>query len=416
MEVNLDLSEKQLEIDATVANRSRNVFILSNQKTSIIVVLLVVAALFYVLKSNVDDTALYIWTSVCVLGYVLRYGLCSAFVNSDDHEKSEKKWQAWFTSIVIVSGLVWGSAAFFVFPESKTHQFFLVLVVLILSAGTIVTHSAYKLAAEAFAFACIFPFIVKFLLVGEKGLSEIAIILTLFLFLMISYGIRLRKIVNKIFFLSYENSKLIFDLQASNSELVEKNELLSETQNQLRQVNEELQKLATTDGLTGLINRRRFEALSKVKWSRCAETFKPLSLLIIDIDRFKSYNDFYGQRKGDACLISIGDMLKEIPEISRPSDSLARYSGGELAVLLFDADEEYAKSAAELIKREVESLRISRAELPNEPSLWLSVSIGVATESDFHERSSEDLFNAADAALHRAKKAGGNQVVLAGSY
>ena len=411
LEVSLDPTQQQLEIDESIANRSRNIFILANQKTSIVMVLFVVAALFFVLKSSVDPIALYSWTAVCVLTYMLRYALCVSFNNSSDDDKAEVKWERWFTAIVGATGCVWGASAFLIFPEgAMNHQLFLVLVIVILSAGAIVTHSVYKAASVAFAVASVSPIILKFLLFSEDGLSEIGVILTLFLILMVYYSAQLRKIGNKLFFLSYENNKLILDLKSSNAELVEKNELLSHTQQALREVNDELQKLATTDALTGLTNRRRFEALTKVKWARCAESKSPLSLMIINIDRFKQYNDFYGQRKGDSCLISIGELLRNTPEINRPGDSLARYSGGELAVLLVDANESYAQAAAEEIRRGVEKLRLSRAELPNEISPWLSVSIGISTECEFRDRSCEDMFSLADDALHRAKKAGRNQV------
>ncbi len=412
LEVTLDPAQSQLELDASIANRARNNFVLANQKMSIVVVLLVVFALSYALKTNVHNEALYVWTTICISLYVFRYWVCHLFIRSEDEVKSETKWEHWFTLSVVASGLVWGSSAFFIFPEdSKNHQILLVLVIVILSAGTIVAHSIYKIASIGFATTSVVPLIAKYLMLHEEGGSETAFVLILFLCLMISYGIGLRKIANKIFFLSYENNKLIYELKSSNTELLDKNELLSKTQQALREVNDELQKLATTDALTGLTNRRRFEALTKVKWARCAETRSPLSLIIINIDRFKQYNDFYGQRKGDSCLINIGELLRNTPEMNRSGDSIARYSGDELAVLLVDADDAYALCAAEEVRKGVEKLRLSRAEMPNEMSPWLSVSIGVATETEFRDRSSEELFSLADDALHRAKRAGGNQVI-----
>jgi diguanylate cyclase (GGDEF)-like protein len=411
LEVNLDSNTVQVEMDASVVNRARNNFILSNQKSSILVVLPVILTLALGLRPHVDPLFLGIWTSVCILIYLARFWLCHTYEKSADDVRGESHWESRFTATVVTSGLIWGASAFVIFPESsKNHQILLVLVIVFLCAGTIVAHSAYKVASVGFALTSLVPFIAKFFVLNEEGLSETAFFLGFFLVVMITSGTKLRKTANKIFTLSYENNKLIYELKASNGELLEKNDLLSETQQALREVNDELQKLATTDALTGLTNRRRFEALTKVKWARCAENKTPISLLLINIDHFKQYNDFYGQRKGDSCLISIGELLRSIPEINRSGDALARYAGDELAVLLIDANASYAEHIAGLICEGVEKLRLSRAELPNEVSPWITVSVGFASEEAYRERSFEELFSSADEALHRAKRAGRNRI------
>ena len=411
MEVGLEPRQLKPDIDPSVVNRARNNFILNYQKANIWVVVVVIIIFTWVIKSVVPIEVLLPWAGTCCLTYFARYWVCHAFSKCPEEEKGDVKWERLFAITVIASGVVWGASAFLIFPEdSKNHQILLVLLIVFLSSGTIATYSAYKLASVGFTFACLLPFLAKFLLLEEEGLTETALFLVMYLVVMITSGKTLRRNANKIFLLSYENNKLIYDLQISNTKLTEKNTLLSETQAELREVNEELQKRATTDALTGLTNRRRFEALAKVKWSRCAEDRSPLSLMIINIDHFKQYNDFYGHRKGDSCLIGISEMLGRIPEINRSGDAIARYSGDEMAVLLVNADEKYAYIAAETIRKNVERLRISRAELPNEISPWLSVSVGIATEEEFRDRGLEELFLLADEALHKAKRGGRNRV------
>ena len=172
---------------------------------------------------------------------------------------------------------------------------------------------------------------------------------------------------------------------------------------------DQLRDLSIRDGLTGIYNRRHFDEVLLSEWKRSIRTQKPLSLLLIDVDCFKQLNDRYGHLEGDECLKKIAEQLSKI--LRRSSDTLARYGGEEFAAILPETTQENAQLIADAMRTSVEDLKIA-----NEGSRAASVatvSIGVCSENAMLSRPAEELLNAADAALYRAKKQGRNCVQLA---
>lgn len=169
---------------------------------------------------------------------------------------------------------------------------------------------------------------------------------------------------------------------------------------------DQLKELATTDGLTGLLNRRTFDAVLDGELSRTGRERQPLSLLMIDVDRFKAYNDRYGHPAGDKCLKLVATSLRDTT--LRSGDSLARYGGEEFVAILPNTDEDGAYVIAERLRRSLRDLA-----LPHEGSEKgvVTVSIGIASYSGtVVERSDAELLRRADQALYDAKAAGRDRV------
>ncbi|ROH93765.1 diguanylate cyclase [Stagnimonas aquatica] len=165
---------------------------------------------------------------------------------------------------------------------------------------------------------------------------------------------------------------------------------------------EHLRRLSLNDALTGVANRRAFEARLADEWRRAGRSGCPLALLLIDIDHFKAYNDTLGHPAGDACLRSVAARLNAA--MRRPEDLLARYGGEEFAVLLPATDTAGAMTFAQHLQ---DSLRKAALPHPASPSgALVSISIGAATTEQFLERSPSTLVAAADVALYEAKAAG----------
>jgi len=164
-----------------------------------------------------------------------------------------------------------------------------------------------------------------------------------------------------------------------------------------------LEELATTDALTGLRNRRRFDTAIAQEWRRAIRQSRPLAMLLIDADHFKIFNDTFGHQPGDLALTTIAGCIAG--SVNRAGDCAARYGGEEFAVLLPGASTEEALAVAEKIRRRVEAL-------PAEPAL-LTVSIGVASLTPIVTMEWSGLVEAADKALYAAKAAGRNQSVIA---
>ncbi|MHB1937856.1 MAG: GGDEF domain-containing protein [Acidobacteriaceae bacterium] len=170
-----------------------------------------------------------------------------------------------------------------------------------------------------------------------------------------------------------------------------------------------LRDLSIRDGLTGIYNRRHFDEVLLAEWKRSIRTEKPLSLLLIDVDCFKKLNDRYGHPEGDECLKKIAEQLLKI--LRRSSDTLARYGGEEFAAILPETNKESAQLIADAMRMSVEDLKI--ANEGSEAARVVTVSIGVCSEHAVLCRSTEELLNAADAALYRAKRHGRNCIQFA---
>jgi diguanylate cyclase (GGDEF)-like protein/PAS domain S-box-containing protein len=175
---------------------------------------------------------------------------------------------------------------------------------------------------------------------------------------------------------------------------------------------EQMERMATTDGLTGLANRRHFDDVADKEWRRCGREHQPLSVLLLDVDHFKLFNDHYGHLAGDRCLRVIASQLAA--DTRRPGDLAARYGGEEFLVLMPHTERTGALRVAECIRKLVLDLAIAHERSPT-PSV-VTVSIGVATawpDPEKGPKSVSTLLAAADTALYQAKSGGRNRVVIA---
>ncbi|HEX4321127.1 MAG TPA: diguanylate cyclase [Acidobacteriaceae bacterium] len=178
-------------------------------------------------------------------------------------------------------------------------------------------------------------------------------------------------------------------------------------QQQLTVAYQEADANAATDHVTGLANRRAFDQKLAQEWRRAVRDRAVLSLIMIDVDQFKLYNDYYGHLAGDACLRTIGEILGSAP--LRETDLAARYGGEEFAILLPRAGSEGAAMLAQRICQTVADRHIPH--LPYHPGI-VTLSMGVATIRPIDEWSESMLIEKADQALYCAKKEGRNQVKL----
>jgi diguanylate cyclase (GGDEF)-like protein len=169
---------------------------------------------------------------------------------------------------------------------------------------------------------------------------------------------------------------------------------------------EKLHLISTQDGLTGVPNRRHFDETLAREWRRASRSQHPLSLLMLDVDCFKAFNDTAGHQAGDDCLRDVARTLAA--SLQRAGDVLARYGGEEFAVLLPETDAAHAEHLAETLRRRIESLGIPH---PGSPTGTLTASIGASTVVPSADATGcEALLRAADAALYDAKRAGRNRV------
>ncbi|MYM66561.1 diguanylate cyclase [Pseudoduganella sp. FT55W] len=173
-----------------------------------------------------------------------------------------------------------------------------------------------------------------------------------------------------------------------------------------KQSEDALQRAAMVDPLTKIANRRHFDSFLEKEWQRAMRSGQPLSLVVLDVDHFKLYNDTLGHPAGDACLQQVAQAIAS--HALRPTDLAARYGGEEFVLLFAETDGDSAYLLAESIRAHIESLQIPHPR--STTSAWLTVSIGVATIHPHQLDNTESLFVAADRAMYVAKEGGRNQV------
>lgn len=183
---------------------------------------------------------------------------------------------------------------------------------------------------------------------------------------------------------------------------------LGETRDELTKANERLAQLASYDGLTGLANRRAFDETLERDFAESCRSGQPLSLVMIDVDHFKQYNDLHGHPQGDWCLQQVARTIESAAR--RPLDLVARYGGEEMVMVLPNTDAAGALIVAEMARATVEALQIPHS---TQPSRDVSISVGVASRTfENAVQNMQALVQRADEALYQAKTAGRNQVVV----
>ena len=177
---------------------------------------------------------------------------------------------------------------------------------------------------------------------------------------------------------------------------------------QLRGQAEALRAQSYVDGLTGIANRRHFDVALDRELRRAQRNGGQLSLLLMDIDSFKAYNDHFGHQQGDSCLTAVAEAFAAM--LQRPADLAARYGGEEFAAVLPDTSAEQAAQQAEAIRARVASLQLPHAPAATRPHVTLS--IGVASFHREHLADAASLLAAADRCLYQAKRNGRDRVEL----
>ncbi|HYC59126.1 MAG TPA: diguanylate cyclase [Thermoanaerobaculia bacterium] len=192
------------------------------------------------------------------------------------------------------------------------------------------------------------------------------------------------------------SAQLYAELQKVTAQLEQKTRALEDANAHLGRAIETLHRISTEDGLTQVANRRHFDDTLSLEWRRATRNGTPLSLLMLDLDYFKIFNDERGHQAGDEALRDVAQVLRD--SVHRAADVVARYGGEEFVVLLPETDATKARDVAEALRKKIEELGT------------ITASIGVATEVASRDNTPEALVKRADEALYEAKRGGRNRV------
>lgn len=179
-------------------------------------------------------------------------------------------------------------------------------------------------------------------------------------------------------------------------------------QSDLNELNENLEKLSSLDGLTGIPNRRLFDDIYEIEWKRAERNGTPLSVIMMDIDYFKLFNDTYGHAEGDKCLQKIASALSS--EAKRSMEIVARYGGEEFVAVLPGTDIKGGQFVAENMRSGVEDLNIPHLESKIANHVTISLGLAVSLSLVRGKDTPQDLLHRADNMLYKAKDQGRNRV------
>jgi len=343
--------------------------------------------LFFFLSLHLPEKYLFLllWLGLIISLSIARYIIGYNFKYHHQYSQSElTSWANKHVFFTVLLSTIWGLAGVVFFPHDYPHLMLLLMVLFSVLLAAIPTLAASRLAYVFQVLVTLVPVIIMLILNRQSG-YDLLFIATIIL------GITLLLASTFIY-------HLLFDLQ--------KNSIT-------------LQQLADTDQLTGLANRRHFDRKFKDEWRRAMRAKTPISLLIIDIDFFRLYNDVNGHQRGDDCLREISRSLASIT--NRPADFAARHGGEEFVVLLPTTKQTDAVMLAERLRRKIEALNI---DFPESEYGIVTVSVGVScceptwdTATSDKESESEQkvifpamLLTAADNALYVAKHQGKNKI------
>lgn len=209
--------------------------------------------------------------------------------------------------------------------------------------------------------------------------------------------------------ISWQSSLIFSGIIRDISERKQMEKELRDNQTRLEENNQLLQKLSTEDGLTLISNRRYFDEFLHNEWKRAAREKNSISLVMIDIDYFKTFNDIYGHQSGDECLKRVAQAIKGV--LHRPADIVSRYGGEEFVVVLPETEGAGALKISEEIRSEIEKLHIEHSG--NTASSYITASLGIETMVPNEGLGGEKfLIQRADQALYKAKNQGKNKVVV----
>jgi len=298
-------------------------------------------------------------------------------------------------------GLAWGLAFAYFSPQLDALQSnFMLLIIAGMGAGAFTSMSSSRLAFTCYSMPIFFPVVIT-LLNMESSFNITIALLSLVYLLVIYYAMgNSNEMVKASITLHFDNARLLKELSVTNDELARSNM-------ELQMAKEELLVVSRTDGLTETANRRYFDQQLSKEWQRCKRDKSPLTCLMIDIDHFKAYNDYYGHLNGDEALRQVAHSIQQ--QIRRPPDLLARYGGEEFVVLLPDTDSHGGEWIAERIQKALAAQEIEHAASKTAP--FLTLSIGIATATPCSEQTPEDLVSLADNRLYQAKHRGRNTII-----
>ncbi len=335
-----------------------------------------------------DHHGLLIWLLCAVAITLVRLAINVAFARRHPTDDEIVPWGRAYVAGTFAGGLVWGALALFFDPAwPAPYQVVLFVIYTGITAGAFNTNTPYFVAFPMFYLPPVGCLMFVMLQHAGEGYRALAALFVIYIVLMYLSALKFHNHMAQSLKVRFDNEQLA---------------------NKLARSNQMLTDLANLDELTKLDNRRSMDRFLDHEWVRHQRSAQPLSLLYIDIDYFKQYNDSYGHDAGDHCLVEVAHTLKS--NAQRMSDMAARFGGEEFAIILPETASDEAQHIAEQMRNDVKLLHIPHCR--SAAADHVTISVGVATMVPQPGDSEERLRIAADRALYQAKEEGRDRVCV----
>lgn len=359
-------------LDTTIAVQKLSLLYKQSRASAAMNVLLA-GLLLGILNGQLTPWVMFSWFTCMFLVAISRVVVSILFFKRQSASRNLKNWQHFYFSTLILIAMIWGfGTTIMLFQVSQLYQVVIYFFLMGMGGGFLVAHSVYRFHILTFMPLLLLPAIAFAFVEGDFVLRLLG--LTTFLFMLA--GMNATQILTK---------------------MLHQNFLLTQELNEARLAAE---RMANIDALTGLHNRRAFMTFAEQQINLCERLNKPVTLLLMDVDNFKSINDTYGHEVGDKALVFLANIMRDN---QRESDVTARLGGEEFVVLLANTDIQDSYHCAERLRKDISS----RALQLEDTSLTLTASIGIASNIYNVDR----LIDCADKAMYRAKNQGKNQVI-----
>lgn len=350
-------------------------YLLNDWLISALTILAAVIVVMTYLQESTNQQKVFLWSSFTFSLVVFRtiFGIC--FDRTNFTILNYEQWLRIHSVLLVLSGIAWGSMAFLLEPSMSNGQ--LVCAWMIISLIITGSSVAYSVILSQFYLILLPTLILVGVSIFYSEVSEHAQIVA------IVYAFA--------FFITLTAIKSSRERLETIKNFIE-----------IESLNTNLKELATRDPLTNLVNRRGFEYYFEKEWERLKRSAGVISLLIIDLDYFKKYNDHYGHDAGDKVLIRFANTLNKA--LHRPADMAVRFGGEEFLVLLPDTTIQGSIEVAERIRKELAKLNIENIAAGDKT--LVTASMGIASTDPTEEKNNKDLFLEADRQLYLAKDHG----------
>nr|WP_136250917.1 GGDEF domain-containing protein [Ningiella ruwaisensis] len=340
------------------------------------------------LYGEADETLLLSWFAGSLFIAFIRFAVSICYKKFKRKVNNPRMWLRLWTVCTVLASLAYVYACLVVTPlENPEYLVGTLALVAIITGATSVSYASNMYAVYCMVLPLNLVTSAYFLIYGNTDAKLIAVAMLAFCAIIAM----LIRNVNRAFIKSIE-------LNYINQQEIEKR----------KQVEQQLYEISRRDSLTGLFNRRYFDEMLEVELGRAYRNHTSLSLILLDVDHFKEYNDHYGHVAGDNCLIDVAHMIER--QANRKGDLVARYGGEEFAIILPGIDAKGAHAFATRLQTFIQNQRLEHATTKLTSLRSLTVSIGVTSVIPLMKITPSKLIDQADKALYDAKKDGRNRV------